>query len=181
MFVLGGLDRRVQSRLRWPSICPMMVNVWIVPRRVRMTAEPSSSICRSSVRSFCSRFHTSSSLRLFEGRLPRTETDYPTGADRPERCTQKRACPSTPAFINLRCYFASYMGPFHALIGHVAVQLTHRLKGSVHGQHRHTGIDGVNVPVCHEAGHSAAAAGVHLAQLRHLPDHTPAASSVRRT
>ena len=58
----------------------------------------------------------------------------------------------------------------HALIGLVAVQLGHRLKGRVHGQDRHARVQRGDVPVGHIHGHSAAAAGVHLAQLCDLPD-----------
>lgn len=57
------------------------------------------------------------------------------------------------------------------LVGHVAVQLGRGLKGRVHGEHGHPGVDGVNVSVGHVAGHGAAAALVRLAQFRQLPDH----------
>ena len=40
----------------------------------------------------------------------------------------------------------------HGLVGHVAVQLGRGLKGRVHGEHGHPGVDGVNVPVGHVAG-----------------------------
>ena len=55
--------------------------------------------------------------------------------------------------------------------GHPAVQLGDHLEGGVHGQHGHAGVQGVDVPLRHEAGHGAAAALVYLAQLRHLPDY----------
>ena len=60
---------------------------------------------------------------------------------------------------------------FTGLIGHIAVQFAHRFKGSVHTQHRDTGIQRSDVTVGHILGHRAAAAGIHLAQFRHLPDH----------
>ena len=41
----------------------------------------------------------------------------------------------------------------------------------MHAQHRHTCVDGVNVPLGHELGHGTAAAGIGFPQLRHLPEH----------
>ena len=34
-----------EGRTWWPSICPTMVRVWMVPRSVRMVEEPISTIC----------------------------------------------------------------------------------------------------------------------------------------
>ena len=41
----------------------------------------------------------------------------------------------------------------------------------MHGEHGDPRVQGVDVPLGHEHGHGAAAAGIHLAQLGHLPDH----------
>ena len=41
----------------------------------------------------------------------------------------------------------------------------------MHGQHRNAGVQSVDVPLGHELCHGAAAAGVGLAQFRHLPDN----------
>ena len=42
----------------------------------------------------------------------------------------------------------------------------------IRDRHRYAGIQSVNVPIGHITGHRTAAAGIHLAQLGHLPDHT---------
>ena len=68
----------------------------------------------------------------------------------------------------------------HALIGHVAVELTDGLVRGVHGEDGNAGIDGVDVAVGHEERHGAAAALIHLAQLRHLPDDAISAKIFRR-
>ena len=57
----------------------------------------------------------------------------------------------------------------HGLVGHVAVQLGRGLKGRVHGEHGHPGVDGVNVPVGHVAGHGAAAASAEASEAPDLP------------
>ena len=50
----------------------------------------------------------------------------------------------------------------HALKGHIGIELGDDLHRRMHGQHRHTGVDGLNVAVCHIARHSSAAALVDL-------------------
>ena len=56
-------------------------------------------------------------------------------------------------------------------VGHIAVQFTNCLKGGMHGQNRDTGIQSVNITLCHISCHSSAAASVHLTQFSHLPGH----------
>ena len=63
-----------------------------------------------------------------------------------------------------------FVNSFHTFIRLIAVQLGDHLKGGVHGQHRHAGVQRRDIAVGHIHGHGAAAAGVHLAQLRDLPD-----------
>ncbi len=63
------------------------------------------------------------------------------------------------------------VGCQNALVGHVAVELGHHLKGGVHAQHGDACVDGVDIAVSHELGDGTAAALVHLAQLAQLPDH----------
>ena len=59
----------------------------------------------------------------------------------------------------------------HALVGHVAVKLRDRFIRCVHRQHRNARIERVDVALGHELGDRAAAAGVGLAELGHLPEH----------
>ena len=56
--------------------------------------------------------------------------------------------------------------------GLVAVQLGDQLQRRVHAQHGHACIHGDDVPVCHISRYSAAAALIHLAQGRDLPQDT---------
>ena len=53
----------------------------------------------------------------------------------------------------------------------IAVQFSDSFKRSMHRQDRNTGIQRVNIPLCHIRRHSSAAAGIHLAQLGDLPHH----------
>ena len=53
----------------------------------------------------------------------------------------------------------------NSLVSHVAVELRNDFKRGVHAQHRHAGIDGVDVAVCHVLGNGAAAALVDLSHL----------------
>ena len=46
----------------------------------------------------------------------------------------------------------------HCLISHVAVKLGNQFKGGMHAHYRHTGIDSLNVAICHVLCDGTAAA-----------------------
>ena len=58
-----------------------------------------------------------------------------------------------------------------ALVGHVDIELGDNLKRCVHGEHRHTDVEHVDIEVRDELCDRAAAALIDLAELADLPKH----------
>ena len=71
-------------------------------------------------------------------------------------------------FSPFRFLQSALIGRKNSFIGHITIELGDHFKRGMHTQNRYAGIDGIDIPVCHEFCNGSAASLIDFAEFRHL-------------